>query len=76
MHSALRDHLIALLAERWMTIPPGNTRIMATKPTEATEHGCLTSLITSTERWLRAAKRSPSTIRSYGDAAQMLEALL
>ncbi|HTT92775.1 MAG TPA: hypothetical protein VMF65_24680 [Acidimicrobiales bacterium] len=49
---------------------------MATKPTEATEHGCLTSLITSTERWLRAAKRSPSTIRSYGDAAQMLEALL
>ena len=48
--------LVALLAERGITIPLGNTRFMDTKPKEATDHGRLTSLITSTERWFALQK--------------------
>ena len=59
-----------------MTIPPGDTSIMATKLTEATDYGSLASLVPSWERSLRAANKSPRTLRSYGDSARPLDAFL
>jgi len=46
---------------------------MPTKLAEATEFGTLGALIPSWERSLRAANKSPKTIRSYGDSARLFE---
>ena len=59
-----------------MTIPWEDTSIMATKLAEATEYGSLASLIPSWERSLRAANKSPKTLRSYGDSARLLDAFM
>ena len=49
---------------------------MATKLAEAAEYGSLFTLIPGWERSLRAANKSPRTLRSYGDSARLLDAFL
>ncbi|MGB9112801.1 MAG: tyrosine-type recombinase/integrase [Acidimicrobiales bacterium] len=47
---------------------------MPAKLAEKTEYGTLDALIPSWERSLRAANKSPKTIRSYGDSARLFAA--
>ena len=49
---------------------------MATRLADGTEYGRLASLIRSWERSLRAADKSPRTLRSYGDSARLLDAFV
>jgi site-specific recombinase XerD len=49
---------------------------MMAKPLGTTDVGVLANLIASWERSLRAANRSPKTIRAYGDSARLFERFL
>jgi site-specific recombinase XerD len=49
---------------------------MVARQQDTTEFGVLADLIPSWERSLRAANRSPKTIRAYGDSARLFECFL
>ena len=59
-----------------MTIPQGGQQIIDTKLAEAGEYGTLIFPIPSGEPSLRAANKSPKTIRSDSDSARLLDSFL